>query len=100
MNITELEKRLSTKHLIAALVLVKIFGLVFATQVFSRFTPLIDSELYLKGFYTSDIYFRTQAIQWLATTANKLGGNYFTHFTFAMISTLGLAYYYLTGGRR
>ena len=100
MNIAELEKRLSTKHLIAALVLVKIFGLVFATQVFAKFSPLVDSELYQKGFYTSDPFFRTQAIQWLATTVNKLGSSFFTHFTFAMISTLGLAYYYLTGGRR
>lgn len=100
MNISELEKKLSTKHFIAALVFAKMLGLVFATQVFSRFSPLVDSELYLKGFYTIDPFFRTQAIQWLATTVNKVAGNYFTHFTFGMISTLGLVYYYLTGGRR
>lgn len=100
MNIAELEKRLSTKHLIAVLVLVKILGLIFATQVFSRFTPLVDSDLYLEGFYTIDRFFRTQAIQWLATTLNNLAGRYFTHFTFGMISTLGLVYYFFTGGRR
>jgi len=100
LNIADLKKRPPTKHLIAALVLVKIFGLIFATQVFSRFTPLVDSELYLKGFYSLNTIFRTQVIQWLAMTVNTLGSSYFTHFTFAMISTLGLAYYYLTGGRR
>jgi len=99
LNIADL--RLSTKYLIAALVLVKMLGVVFATQVFARFTPLVDSELYLDGFYTADERLRTRAIQWLATTVNNLGaGDYFTHFIFAIISALGLAYYYLTGGRR
>ena len=99
MNIADL--RLSTKYLIAALVLVKILGVVFATQVFARFTPLVDSQLYLNGYYTIDQFFRTQVIQWLATALNSLGaGDYFTHFIFAIISVLGLAYYYLTGGRR
>jgi hypothetical protein len=99
LNIADL--RLSTKYLIAALVLVKMLGVVFATQVFARFTPLVDSELYLEGYYAGNEFFRTQAIHWLAAAVNWLGaGDYFTHFTFAMISALGLAYYYLTGGRR
>ena len=100
LNITAIEKRLTAKHLIAALVVAKVLGLFFATQAFSRFSPLVDSELYLKGFYSIDPFFRTQAIQWLATSINTLVGKYFTHFIFAMISTLGLVYYYLTGGRK
>ena len=100
MNIAPFEKRLTAKHLIAALIVVKIFGLVFATQVFARLSPLIDSGLYLKDFYANDLIFRTRVIQWMATTVNKLGSDYITHFTFAMTSASGLAYYYLTGGRR
>ena len=99
MNIPDL--KISTKYLIATLVLVKILGVVFATQVFARFTPLVDSQLYLDGYYAIDQFFRTRVIQWLATAVNSLGaGDYFTHFIFAIISALGLAYYYLTGGRR
>ena len=99
MNIPDL--KISTKYLIAILVLVKILGVVFATEVFARFTPLVDSKLYLDGYYTADQFFRTRVIQWLATAVNSWGGgDYLAHLTFAMISALGLAYYYLTGGRR
>jgi hypothetical protein len=99
LNIPDL--KISTKYLIAILVLVKILGVVFATEVFARFTPLVDSKLYLDGYYTADPFFRTRVIQWLATAVNSWGGgDYLAHLTFAMISALGLAYYYLTGGRR
>lgn len=100
MNIAEPGKGVTTKRLLAVVFLIKIIGVAFATLVFSKFTPLVDSQLYLEEFYKTDAAFRTQAVQWLTTILNNISGPYFTHFTFALISTLGLTYYYLTGGRR
>jgi len=94
------EGRLSTKYLMASLLCVKVIGVAFATLIFGRFTPLVDSELYIKGFYVGEIASRTALIHSLATMANRLGGTYFAHLTFALMSVVGLAYYYLIGGRR
>ncbi len=91
---------MSTKYLLAALLCVKLIGVAFATLVFARFTPLVDSELYIKGFYVGEQVSRTAFIQSLATMANRVGGAYFAHLTFALMSVVGLAYYYFTGGRR
>ena len=91
---------MSAKYLLAVLLCVKVIGVAFATLIFARFTPLVDSELYVKGFYVGEQVSRTALIQSLATMANRVGGAYFAHLTFAFISILGLAYYYLTGGRR
>jgi len=93
-------KELTTKQSLLLLIAVKVIGVAFATLVFARFSPLIDSELYIKGFYFQDQFFRTRAIQWIASVPNKIGGAYFAHLTFALISVLGLFYYFVTGGRR
>lgn len=89
-----------TKYLLAALLCFKVIGVAFATLIFARFSPLVDSELYIKGFYVGEQLSRTAFIQSLATMANRVGGAYFAHLTFALISVVGLAYYYFTGGRR
>lgn len=94
-------KELTAKQSLLLLITVKVIGVAFATLVFARFSPLIDSELYIKGFYSQqDQFFRTKAIQWMATALNQIGGGYFGHLIFAFISVLGLVYYFLTGGRR
>ena len=100
MNVLESSDRASLKYLLVSIILIKIIGVIFATQVFARFTPLIDCQNYLIGFYYNVPSLRTQFVQWLASTLNGLGGHYFTLLSFAFISTLGLVYYYLTGGRR
>lgn len=100
MNLSILDKRIPPRHLIAVVILIKACGVAFATLVFSRFTPLVDSELYLSGFYDGTREFRTGLVQWLAILLNHLGGAYMAHFAFSMISVLGLVYYFLTGGRR
>ncbi len=92
-------ENIALKYLLLILLLVKVAGVTFATLVFAKFTPLLDSEFYLSGFY-GEGPLRTTVIQLLATTANSLGGVYFAHLTFALSSVFGLAYYYLTGGRR
>lgn len=85
---------------IGALVTIKIVGALFATLVFARFSPLIDSKLYISGYYVIDPLLRTQLIHKLAITLNSIGGAFFTHVAFGMFSTMGLIYYFVTGGRR
>lgn len=100
VNLNSLGEKLTAKQLLMLVFAVKLVGVAFATLVFARFSPLIDSELYLKGFYYIDPHFRTLAIQWMASAPNRLGGAYVAHITFALISVVGLTYYFLTGGRR
>jgi hypothetical protein len=87
-------------HLIAIVVLIKVFGVAFATLVFAKYTPLIDSQLYLSNFYSNASEFRTWQVQWFVASINHYFGVYLTHFVFALIAAVGLIYYYLTGGRR
>ncbi len=95
---SESSKGISWK--IGALIVIKIIGALFATLVFARFSPLIDSKLYLSGYFAIDPLFRTQLIHKLAITLNSVGGAFFSHVVFGLISTAGLIYYYATGGRR
>lgn len=95
-----ISRLLENKYLFIGLMGIKIFGIIFATLIFSRFTPLVDSNLYLQGYYENDSFIRTKIIHFMAIFFNKLGGPYFAHFIFSIISTIGLIYYYLSGGRR
>lgn len=99
MNLSILNNKIPPRHLIAIVILIKACGVAFATLVFSRYTPLVDSQLYLSGFYEGTREFRTGLVQLLAISLNHLGSAYLAHFVFAMISVLGLVYYYQTGGR-
>lgn len=85
---------------ITAVSLIKAFGVVFALAIFARYTPLVDSQLYVSGFYAGTGEIRTGLVQSLATLLTRVGGPCLAHYGFAMISTLGLIYYYLIGGRR
>ncbi|MBP0598340.1 hypothetical protein J8I26_09510 [Herbaspirillum sp. LeCh32-8] len=85
---------------IGILLAIKVAGALFATIVFNRFSPLVDSKLYLSGYYTTDRFLRTQLINTLAVSLNHVGGPLFAHVTFGMISSAGIIYYYATGGRR
>ena len=87
-------------YLIGAVIFIKICGIFFAPQIFSSYTPLVDSQRYISGLYTGENGIRTSLVQWLATSLDHYGGPYFAHFIFSMISVSGLIYYYLTGGRR
>ena len=91
--------KIQSWQLISMVILIKAFGVAFAILVFSKFTPLIDSQLYLNSFYSNSGEFRTKLIQLIAQPINHYFGIYFTHLAFALIATLGLIYYYLTGGR-
>jgi hypothetical protein len=82
------------------LIAVKIFGIIFATLIFSKFTPLVDSNLYIQGYYENESIFRTKLISLLAVFLNRIAGSYFAHFIFAMVSISGLIYYFASGGKR
>ncbi len=92
--------KLQDKYFIASLVALKLCGVAFATLVFAKFTPLVDSNLYLQGYYEFDQALRTRIIHYMAVFLNGFGGVYFAHSIFALISVLGLIYYFLIGGRR
>jgi hypothetical protein len=88
------------KYLLLAAVAIKILGVFFATLIFAKFTPLIDSNLYLQNGMNLDPFLRTRIINSTAVFLNSIGGVYFAHFVFSLFSISGLLYYYLTGGRR
>ena len=91
---------LESKYFFLGLIGIKIFGIIFATLIFSKFTPLVDSNLYLQGYYENDSFIRTKMIHFMAIFFNRVGGPYLAHFIFSIISILGLIYYYLSGGKR
>lgn len=82
------------------LVGVKLVCTLLAVSVFARFSPLVDADLYLSGFYSSESAFRTRVIQWLVTLFSNFGGAYFAHWSFGIVSLSGLFYYYWKGGAR
>jgi len=92
--------KIQSWHLISLVILIKACGVAFAILVFSKYTPLIDSQLYLSDFYINKLELRTNLVQWLASSINQYVGTYLTHLAFALIAALGLIYYYITGGRR
>ena len=99
VNKLNFSRNLSSKYCLMALVAIKILGVAFATMVFAKYTPLVDSQLYLKGYYQIDPLLRTQIVHRMAVALNFIGGAFFTHFIFGMISVVGFVYYYLTGGK-
>jgi len=85
---------------ISAVLGIKLFGVLFATLVFARFSPLIDTHLYLSGFYDISSGLRTMIVQTLAVLLNGFGGAFFTHLVFSILSSIGVLYYIVTGGDR
>lgn len=78
----------------------KLLCTLLAVFFFARFSPLIDAELYLSGFYTNEVSFRTVVIQSLVTLLSNIGGGLFVHCAFGLVSLVGVMYYYLRGGKR
>ena len=85
---------------LSALLGLKLLCTLLAVFVFSRFSPLIDSDLYLSGFFVSDGALRTRIIQGIVLTLSKFGGSVFIHWSFGVMSLAGVFYYYLRGGVR
>jgi hypothetical protein len=87
-------------YLLIVLIFIKVLGILFAVEIFAKFTPLVDSNLYMQGAMNFDSYIRTRLVGVSASFLHQIGGIYLTHFIFSLFSILGLVYYYLTGGRR
>jgi len=92
----------STKpiKLLVALLSMKLLCTLLAVFIFSRFSPLIDSNLYLSGFFVSDGAFRTRVIQGIVLTLSNFGGSVFIHWSFGAMSLAGVLYYFWRGGVR
>jgi len=100
MSYLNFERFNGSGYKIGVLVAIKISAALFATLVFAKFSPLIDANLYLSGFYTISNGLRTMIVQTLAVMINGFGGSLFTHIIFGVISTAGVLYYVATGGKR
>ena len=85
---------------LAALLCLKLLCTLLGVFVFSRFSPLIDSDLYLSGFYVSDGSLRTRIIQGIVLTLSNFGGSVFIHWSFGVMSLAGVLYYFWRGGVR
>ena len=64
--------------------LCKIIGVVFATEIFARFTPLVDSQLYLQGAAPDLRDLRTLVPNEFGSFLNEAGGPFFAHTMFAL----------------
>lgn len=89
----------TSSFLLAGLVAIKLLGVLFATKIFARYSPLIDSNLYLSNFYVDNPILRTTIVQVLANFISGVTEPLFTHLFFGLISVSGYFYYYLRGGR-
>ena len=78
----------------------KLICTLLAIFVFARFSPLIDADLYLSGFFVSDGALRTRIIQAVVLTLLNFGGTVFVHWIFGVMSLAGVLYYYCRGGVR
>lgn len=91
---------MKTIRLLAVLLGLKLLCTLLAVFVFSRFSPLIDSDLYLSGYYVSDGFLRTRIIQGIVLTLSNFGGSVFIHWSFGLMSLAGVFYYFWRGGVR
>jgi len=99
MNLLTFNNKLPLWFIILIVILIKVVGIFFALSVFSKYTSLIDSTNYINEYYINTLEFRTLSVQLIAKWLKEIGGIFFAHFIFAMVSAIGLFYYYLTGGR-
>jgi hypothetical protein len=100
MNLKVTDYSMKTVRLLAALLGLKLLCTLLAVFVFSRFSPLIDSDLYLSGFFVSDSALRTRIIQGIVLTLSNFGGSVFIHWSFGVMSLAGVFYYFWLGGVR
>ena len=85
--------------LLLTVLVIKIFGVYFATHIFHYYSPLIDANLYINEYYkipdgairTGDI--RTNLIQDIVLFAKLFfSNNFFIHLFFGILSLIGFIY--------
>ena len=79
---------------------VKLFFTLLAVFFFSKYSPLVDADLYLSNYYVIDPHLRTRFIQNFVTLLSNFGGAIFVHWSFGVLSLMGVFYYYWRGGGR
>lgn len=91
--------KINLRNIIFIIIASKVIGVIFAVEIFNEYTPLIDSYLYIQGHFNDADQIRTWVVSRLASSLNIIGGAYFTHLIFGLISMSGIFYFYATGGR-
>lgn len=77
-------------------ILIKFFGTFFALYIFNYFTPLVDSKLYIEGYYAENLisdysnFFRTLFIQNITTFLVSMTNPFITHLVFSLFSGIGI----------
>ncbi|OUX78402.1 MAG: hypothetical protein CBC19_04535 [Oceanospirillales bacterium TMED59] len=80
-------------YLICFIILIKVFGIYFATNIFNNFSPLIDSSLYINESFAEIKDTRTKVVQDLVIFIKYFFSYHFLiHFIFAFISIIGFIY--------
>jgi hypothetical protein len=79
---------------------VKLFSVSIVYFLGSNYIKFVDADLYLEGYYLNDKSIRIQMVQVLAWFFGNTIGSFFTYFLFSLISTIGIIYYYVLGGKR
>ena len=74
---------------------ISLFGTLFALFIFNRFTPLIDSENYINGYYFIDPHFRTLFVQHITSAIASQTNPLITHLTFSLFSGAAIFFYAL-----
>ena len=74
---------------------ISLVGTLFALFIFNRFTPLIDSENYINGYYLTDLHFRTRFVQHITSAITSLTNPLITHLTFSLFPAAAIFFYAL-----
>lgn len=99
MRYEKLNFDINFRFIIIVLFALKFFSVLFATEIFSKFSPLVDAGIYMGGGAPVGAPIRTEIISFFASSFNGVFGSFSAHFIFSLFSILGISYYYALGGR-
>ena len=99
------------KNILISLIFIKLVGVFVATEIFHKFSPLVDSNLYIDGYFFKHIgesrlihggglVLRTIFLQYLTYFLGMIFNKFLIHYFFSLISVIGFIYYYLAGGKK
>ena len=93
------EKNWYIVKILSTCMLIKLIGFTFAYYIFFKYTQVLDYKLYIEGFYNSDTSLRTRLIGIISSSIYNMFGLLAVNFIFGCISIIGVAYFYLRGGK-
>ena len=83
--------KINSTKLIIVTFLIKIFGIFFSLFIFNKFSPLIDSNLYLNHYFIGVEDIRTRFIQGIVVLLSFFD-DIIIHFIFSCFSVIGFLY--------